>query len=541
MGNSPTISVIIPVYNPGKFLSKCLDSIIGQSYKELEIICVDDASTDNSRAILAEYALHDSRIRVLKHSENKGTFLTRLEGVRAASGEYIAFIDSDDYVSVDWFRVLVKEACDSSSDIVIGEWCYDHEDRDPTYINLDPFRIKDWCLEKDEVLTAFMKQELRCFSWWLMTNKIYTRKLWELVLPKLEHFSSTHGKMQMWEDVALSSALWAYASKVSNVHNVTYHYFKHRNSLTGECRNPENAAKYIEDAAAAVDFLRKVLLDVGRFDEFSENYSNWKAHAASMVYHDFASISKGAQYTRSIRNAFDYHDAFVDNDSFFFSLKTSIKEDDTWSLEQVKRSILSPEVNVVSFDVFDTLVQRPFFEPTDLFDLLSDEFNKDTSSWIDYKQLRIDAQHSCRDKQARLNSSVEEITLDQIYDELISTTVIPREKLSRLKEREKELEIRFCTARALGKELFELARYSGKRIIICSDMYLPRETIEKILGKCGYSGYEKLFISSELGLTKSTGHMYTRVQKMLSVNDPKSILHIGDNHISDIRRAHARG
>ncbi|MGF0069697.1 glycosyltransferase family 2 protein [Candidatus Spyradosoma sp. SGI.093] len=91
----PFVSVIVPVYNAEKYLRECLDSVIDQSLREIEIICVDDGSTDASPAVLAEYAARDSRVRVITQ-ENAGVGPARNAGIRAARGEFVAFIDPDD-------------------------------------------------------------------------------------------------------------------------------------------------------------------------------------------------------------------------------------------------------------------------------------------------------------------------------------------------------------------------------------------------------------------------------------------------------------
>ena len=100
------ISVVIPVYNVEKYLSQCLDSVINQTYKNLEIICVDDSSTDNSLEILKEYAQKDTRIKIIKNEKNLGLGLTRNEGVKVAKGEYIHFLDSDDWMNLNAYEKL---------------------------------------------------------------------------------------------------------------------------------------------------------------------------------------------------------------------------------------------------------------------------------------------------------------------------------------------------------------------------------------------------------------------------------------------------
>lgn len=109
MSQSPLISVIVPVYNTEKYLRKCLDSICGQTYRNLEIICVNDGSPDNSAAILEEYAARDERIKVLTQ-QNAGQGAARNTGLDYASGEWITGVDSDDYLELDAYEYAINEA-----------------------------------------------------------------------------------------------------------------------------------------------------------------------------------------------------------------------------------------------------------------------------------------------------------------------------------------------------------------------------------------------------------------------------------------------
>lgn len=103
---NPKISIIIPVYNVEKFLAECLDSCINQTLEDIEIICVDDASPDNSIKILEEYQQKDSRIKIFRQEENKKQGAARNKGLDVASGEYIWFVDSDDYIDTKACQIL---------------------------------------------------------------------------------------------------------------------------------------------------------------------------------------------------------------------------------------------------------------------------------------------------------------------------------------------------------------------------------------------------------------------------------------------------
>lgn len=119
---NPKISVIVPIYNTADYLPECLDSLIGQSYPNLEIILVDDGSPDNAGRIADAYAVQDKRIRVI-HKENGGVSRARNAGIDCSTGDYIAFVDSDDAVAPDYFEVLIRHAEEQTADIC---FCISH-------------------------------------------------------------------------------------------------------------------------------------------------------------------------------------------------------------------------------------------------------------------------------------------------------------------------------------------------------------------------------------------------------------------------------
>ncbi|MBO4646562.1 MAG: glycosyltransferase family 2 protein [Lentisphaeria bacterium] len=116
--NDPSITVIIPVYNTAKYLKACLDSVLSQSLADFEIVAVNDASTDDSPAILAEYAAKDARVRIVDHERNKGLLAARVSGVRAAAGKYLLFLDSDDIFLPGFLAKLYRTAERRQADVV---------------------------------------------------------------------------------------------------------------------------------------------------------------------------------------------------------------------------------------------------------------------------------------------------------------------------------------------------------------------------------------------------------------------------------------
>lgn len=122
------ISVIIPVYNTEQYLEKCIQSVLDQTYTNLEIICVDDGSTDNSGAILDAFAKKDERIKVI-HKENEGVSEARNTALCVATGDWIGFVDSDDYIDADMYGTMLEANEQQEADIISCGYYLEYEDR----------------------------------------------------------------------------------------------------------------------------------------------------------------------------------------------------------------------------------------------------------------------------------------------------------------------------------------------------------------------------------------------------------------------------
>ena len=119
MNNNEKISIIVPIYNVEEYIEKCVDSLINQTYKNIEIILVDDGSTDKSYDICKKYSETDSRIKLI-HKENGGLSDARNVGIDNATGDYITFLDSDDWISYDYSEIMIKELQETNADIVMS-------------------------------------------------------------------------------------------------------------------------------------------------------------------------------------------------------------------------------------------------------------------------------------------------------------------------------------------------------------------------------------------------------------------------------------
>ncbi|MCG9790060.1 HAD-IA family hydrolase [Vibrio mediterranei] len=187
---------------------------------------------------------------------------------------------------------------------------------------------------------------------------------------------------------------------------------------------------------------------------------------------------------------------------------------------------------VVSFDIFDTLVLRNVFEPVDIFKVVELEYNYQSGKNldVDFFNARREAEYQARMKRP----NQEDIIFDNIYEELLATYSI--DVCNTLKAIELETEKRFIVRNDLMYSAFEYAIQQGKKVILISDMYLPENFLSKIVNELGYNGYEKLYVSCEMLKTKHFGTLYQYVKDDLKLYD-SSWLHVGDNYHSDVENA----
>lgn len=538
----PTVSVIVPAYNAARFLDRCLQSICKQSLHELEILVVDDGSTDNTAKIVAKYSERDPRVILCAHEKNQGLFAARITGVRAARGDYIAFVDPDDEISIDWIRLLYQEAQACNNDITVGQFFYRYPDDRMEYFNLDPLR-GEMQLEGKEVFARFMEQEGSFFSWQRIWNKLYSRSLWMRAIPRLDHFVAQNPHLCVGKDLTLSFALWREAERVSCVcHGAVYFHAR---------GNDKHGKISIEEKLGALDrvltFAEKLIEGRDDAEECRMHLDRWRLHRAAFYYEKMLALGGNpVKSRRKVAQLLALSEEQIPaqrppEQDYFYSVVSPVDAASFARMEQAKAQICSEEIQTVSFDVFDTLVVRPFAQPTDLFMLLNDEFVRlcDLNSYVNFSDLRVIAESRARERMREENKELEDITLDEIYKQIGMDYGVSDDVLDTMKAKEQELELRFCVARRMGKQFFDLAKSQGKRVIVCSDMYLPYPTVEAILHKNGYA-YDRLYISCEVGVAKWTGGLFSYVQKELGA--PKSsFLHIGDNLESDVNRARDAG
>lgn len=212
----PLISIIVPVYKVEPYLRKCVDSILAQTYTNIEVILVDDGSPDGCPAICDEYRKQDERVVVI-HQENGGLSAARNAGLNVARGEYIGFVDSDDWIEPDMYEVLFQLISATESDVSIVDVCSDTEN------SVEPPSKNDeiYVFNSDETMKELLlNQKFKSYMW----VKLYKASLFNNIRFPQERI--------LFEDMVVSSELFGYVNKAVYQEYHCYHYLLRQDSLS---------------------------------------------------------------------------------------------------------------------------------------------------------------------------------------------------------------------------------------------------------------------------------------------------------------------
>lgn len=233
------VSVIVPVWNAEAWLARCVDSILGQTLADIEVVLVDDGSTDGSGAIVDAYAARDPRVKAI-HTENCGPADARHRGVHAAGGKYVALYDNDDYAPLDALERLYEKAEAAGADLVIGDYWQSPFHGSPDFVRV---HHPEWNAgAPHEALRRWLDGETRGAMWTLLMRR-------ELFTDNIHDYLPGFG-----EDNVMLVQLWSRARKPVRLAGepVYYHLLRERSLAAHELPWP---VKKVEDHAAATRFI----------------------------------------------------------------------------------------------------------------------------------------------------------------------------------------------------------------------------------------------------------------------------------------------
>lgn len=251
------ISVIIPVYNTEQYLEKCIQSVLDQTYTNLEIICVDDGSTDNSGAILDDFAKRDERIKVI-HKENGGLVSARKTGVVLATGEYTSYVDSDDWIDIDMYDKLIEGIQGEHPDVVLFGSKKEYPDK--TEVRYESLKPGIYHQNEFERLVNEHVQNCEYFYTPIVMQYVWS-KLFKTKLLKEEQLKVSDD-ISLGED-CLSYACILRANKVLVMDIQPYHYrvrpgsIVHKENQYDKCLS---LIRYLNSIMGDVEYLRPLLI-----------------------------------------------------------------------------------------------------------------------------------------------------------------------------------------------------------------------------------------------------------------------------------------
>ena len=255
MMKQPKVSIIVPVYNVEKYLTRCLDSLLNQTLKDIEIICINDGSKDNSLSILKNYSVLDNRIRLIDQ-KNQGQSVARNKGIEIAAGEYIGFVDSDDWVDLDFFEKLYTAAEKHTCEIAAAGIIRLHKLNKKFHLKFDKEIITE------DINTKFELCDVPELSY--VWNKIYKKEV------LLQHQLKFEEGI-FFEDVIMTPKMLFYMGKMVTVLDTYYYYWRNPNStVTNRSDKANSDSIYAHNKA--LEFIKNHNIDISTHEPITKRY-----------------------------------------------------------------------------------------------------------------------------------------------------------------------------------------------------------------------------------------------------------------------------
>ena len=274
---NPLVSIIVPVYNAQKGLSRCLESICSQTYQELEIIVLNDGSTDDSLAICEQFRAKDPRI-VVVDKENEGVSRTRNAGLTLAQGDYIQFVDSDDALDPDYTQNLVQAALEHNADLVIAPyWMVIPSNSSKTGHALETLQtslgiepeapktevhkygfLPQGVYSREDYARRLMQQPAS-FYYGVLWNKLYRREI------IMAHDIRCDEEFTWSEDMLFNLSYIRYAESFYAIRTPLYYYARHRKHSLSASVNP---AQVVTTKASLFKYYKELYVQLGLYDQY---------------------------------------------------------------------------------------------------------------------------------------------------------------------------------------------------------------------------------------------------------------------------------
>ena len=252
--DAPTVSIIVPIYNAAIDLVPCLESIRHQKYQNLEILLVNDGSSDSSLEICRMYARLDPRI-VIIDKENSGVSGTRNVAIEHATGKYLQFVDSDDYLDVNATRLMVEAMEENKVDLLLCNYCSVTRDEKMQVFGFLP---PDTRMDKAQ-FARYLMEEPASFYYGVMWNKLYRRDI------IMEHDIRCNEEFTWSEDMLFNLEYIRYAESFYSLRTPVYYYVRQKKGSLSAQVTP---AKVLSTKASLFKYYKQLYIDLGLYDKY---------------------------------------------------------------------------------------------------------------------------------------------------------------------------------------------------------------------------------------------------------------------------------
>ncbi|MBN2286720.1 MAG: glycosyltransferase family 2 protein [Tissierellales bacterium] len=527
----PIISVIVPVYNTEKYFSRCMDSILCQTYDHLEIIVVSDRSPGNISELIKPYMAKDNRIKYIENEINQGVFIARLIGFEHSSGDYIVTIDSDDFLAGDFYRMLMQQALDMDADIVCGKMVNLDEIGRREYVKI--FNEPDsQVLKGEDVFKEYMTHGSGKYFWVVVWNKLYRRSVWEKALP---YFKKVNRHFLNCEDVYTTVVLHYFCQTYATVDYEGYFYSQNVDSITSIHGDYKKYYKNISDVCYALEQMKDFLLQVGKYERYAHFHKKWRDKEICLYNKKIRLSNLKSNDKKKLHN--DLKELFqVDkirtdksSDHFFYWFEEDLQKE-RYELDD---KIMGNHYDGIAFNVKDILLTQPTLDDCDIFLFLDQKYYsllKEPSSFL-FSAIRQFAEEELYRIHQTEDSVYESVTLDQVYHYMGLKFNIDAHLLNTMKTYELDWHIKHTQARKSGKRLLDLAKVTHKKIILIWNTLLPQETAKDILAHWGMSEMGDVFIASGGGSTKAEEDMLNKAFRTLNFSSEKWLYVVSKNDV----------
>ena len=268
------ISVVIPVFNTKEYLPKLIDSLKNQSYGNIELVFVDDGSTDGSGELLKQQFKDYKNVKILENKCNKGTFLARYKGFLNCTGDYVCCIDSDDFVDYKFIETTLNYIKQNNCDVAMVNNIKASMYKNKLWPKQSPDRLKEQIFLDYQCLQNFLKYP-NSFVPFILNGKLIKKQIINNIVNDLKPYLKICKNITMGEDCIYSALIYYYSKKVGISCKSCYFYIFHQGDQTTTVNTKQGAIKRMDGLFRSLNMIKEFLISKNVYEQFKQEYISY--------------------------------------------------------------------------------------------------------------------------------------------------------------------------------------------------------------------------------------------------------------------------